>query len=457
MSEVSRKAGSEEHVPVGSTTRRDFLIRTAAAAGVGALTGLGAGEARGESRGTWRGPIPRAAERAPLRPDEPVRIGVIGTGGMGTEHCRAFLRLAGDGRADVELVAIADVCQPRMENALRRILDLEAGAKSSIAAYSDYRRLLADPTIHGVLIAAPEHWHARMAEDAILAGKDIYIEKPMTLRLDEALRLREVVRANPSAVVVVGTQYVMESSYQNAKRLIAEGAIGKPVFSQTSYCRNSKDGEWLYYAIDPEWRPGENLDWDAWCGPLGPRPWDPEVYARWRRYRTYSTGIIGDLLVHRITPLIDALDVGWPTRVVASGGHYVDKAMENHDQVNINVEFEGEHTMIVAGSTANEVGLETLIRGHKANLYLNGRRLTMRPERIWAEEVEEQAIEGEEEGGSQDLLRLDWLRCIRTRERPVSDVELGTKVMVVVDLATRSLWEGKAYSFDPERMAARAI
>src|SRR5690606_6064965 len=140
MSEVSRKAGSEEHVPVGRTTRRDFLIRTAAAAGVGALTGLGAGEARGESRGTWRGPIPRAAERAPLRPDEPVRIGVIGTGGMGTEHCRAFLRLAGDGRADVELVAIADVCQPRMENALRRILDLEAGAKSSIAAYSDYRR-----------------------------------------------------------------------------------------------------------------------------------------------------------------------------------------------------------------------------------------------------------------------------------------------------------------------------
>ena len=456
MSEVTRNAAPEAQVfGAGSTTRRDFLIRTAAAAGVSALAGLGAAEARAESRATWRRPVPRAAQRAPLGPDEPIRIGVIGTGGMGTEHCRAFLRLAADGKANVELVAVADVCQPRMVKALER--SLEAGAKSSIAAYSDYRRMLADPTIHGVLIATPEHWHAQMAEDAILAGKDVYIEKPMTLRLNEALRLREVARANPEAVVVVGTQYVMESSYQNAKRLIAEGAIGKPVMSQTSYCRNSKEGEWLYYAIDPEWQPGVNLDWEAWCGPLGSRPWDPEIYARWRRYRTYSTGIIGDLLVHRMTPLIDALDVGWPTRVVASGGHYVDKAMENHDVININVEFEGEHTMIVAGSTSNEVGLETLIRGHKANLYLNGRRLTMRPERIWAEEVEEKTIEGEEEMGSQDLLRLHWLHCIRTRERPLSDVELGTKVMVIVDLATRSLWEGKAFAFDPERLEARAI
>ncbi len=279
----------------------------------------------------------------------------------------------------------------------------------------------------------------------------------MTLRLPEALRLREVVRANPDAVVVVGTQYTTYPGYQEAQRLIAEGAIGKPVWSQTSYCRNSKDGEWLYYEIDPEWKPGVNLDWQAWCGPLGDAPWDPEVYARWRRYRRYSTGIIGDLLVHRITPLIMALDVGWPTRVVASGGHYVDKAMENHDQVNINIEFEGGHTMIVAGSTANEVGLETMVRGHRANLYIDGRRLTLRPERIYAEEVEEYTFEGPDLGNTQDLLRLHWLDCMRSRGRPVSDVELGTRVMVVVDLATRSLWEGKAFAFDPATMSARAL
>jgi len=430
-------------------TRRAFLARTAAAAG--ALAAL----QHMDSPTAEAAPIPRAHTRAPIRPDEPLRIGVIGTGGMGTEHCRAFIRMANDGRADVRIVALSDVCESRLRSALEACM--KTGADYTIHAYRDYRQLLADPSIHGVLIASPEHWHAQMVEDAVAAGKDVYVEKPMTLRLPEALRLREVVRANPDAIVVVGTQYTMYPGYKEAQRLIAEGAIGKPVWSQTSYCRNSKDGEWLYYEIDPEWKPGVNLDWRAWCGPLGEAPWDPEVYARWRRYRRYSTGIIGDLLVHRITPLMMALDVGWPTRVVASGGHYVDKAMENHDQVNINIEFEAGHTMIVAGSTSNEVGLETMVRGHRANLYIDGRRLTLRPERIYAEEVEEYTFEGPDVGNTQDVLRLHWLECMRSREKPVSDVELGTRVMVIVDLATRSLWEGKAFAFDPASMRAHAL
>jgi hypothetical protein len=152
-----------------------------------------------------------------------------------------------------------------------------------------------------------------------------------------------------------------------------------------------------------------------------------------------------------------ALDAGWPTRVVATGGHYVDKKMENHDQVNVSIEFEREHTMVVAGSTVNEVGLETLIRGHRANLYVGGRNTVLRPERIYAEEIEERTIEGVEAGDPQDLLRLDWLECVRTRAKPKSDVDLGTSVMVIVDLATRSLWERKAFGFDPESLKVRKL
>ena len=417
------------------TSRRAFLRRTAALVATPTLAG-------------WTSPvvapIPVAAKRPPLRADEPVRIGVIGTGGMGTEHAVAFARLASEG-ANVQVAALCDICSPRLENAWRR---LATNHPDEVALHFDYARLLADPRIHGVIIASPEHWHARMAEDAIAAGKDVYIEKPLTLRLNETLRLRAIARANPSVIVEVGTQYVTIPSYIEARRLIADDAIGKPVFSQTSYCRNSKDGEWLYYEIDPDWTPGVNLDWRAWCGPLGERPWDAEVFARWRRYRDYSTGIIGDLLVHRITPLMMAIDPGWPTRVVASGGHYVDLAMENHDQVNMNIEFEAGHTMIVAGSTCNEVGLETMIRGHRANLYVGGRNTVLRPERIYAEEIEEQTIEGEDIGNPQDRLRLDWLECIRSRRSPASDIELATKVMVVVELATRSLWEGRAFGWD---------
>jgi predicted dehydrogenase len=423
--------------------------------------------------------LPDAVERIMPRADEPVRIGIIGTGGMGTEHCRAYMRLLNAGKVDVQIVALADVCDLRAQDAYKAVTekpepkkpvagattDANANAEkasepivmTNVKMYRDYRALLADKTIHGVLIATPEHWHGKVAEDAIAAGKAVYLEKPMTRDLRDAMRLRRVVHGNPNALLLVGTQYVTYPSYWEAARLIADGTVGKPTFSQTSYCRNSTEGEWLYYKIDPNWQPGVNLDWKAWCGPLGKQPWNPEVYARWRRYRLYSTGIIGDLLVHYMTPLIKTLNVGWPTRVVASGGHYVDKQMENHDQININVEFEGEHTMIVAGSTCNEVGLETMIRAHKANLYLTPRKMTMRPERIFAEQLEEKTYEGPDLGDPQDQHRIHWIDCIRGKSQPLSDVDLGTKVMVVVDLATRSLWDGRAYGFDPHRLKAHDI
>jgi hypothetical protein len=131
--------------------------------------------------------------------------------------------------------------------------------------------------------------------------------------------------------------------------------------------------------------------------------------------------------------------------------------MENHDQVNLNIEFENEHIMIVAGSTCNELGLETLIRGHKANIYLGGRNTTVRPERLFSEEVEERTIEGEDHGDDQALLRRRWIECIRTREPVPSPVELGAKVMVIVDLATRSMWEGSAFGFDPGKMKVKKL
>jgi predicted dehydrogenase len=428
-----------------SKGRREFLKKAGATA---AAAGLARRIPAAAERPADSAPVPPAQARTPLGPDGVVRIGVIGTGGMGTAHCEALTKLASAG-AKARIEAISDICDRRWYEAKKRI---DRAQGSDVSVHRDYRQLLKMPELHGVLIATPEHWHGRMAEDAIVAGKDVYLEKPMTLNLRDALRLQKVVHANPEAILVVGTQYVMTPSYQAAKDLIAKGAIGKPVWSQTSYCRNSKTGEWNYYEIDPTWEPSVNLDWRAWCGPLGKKPWSPEVYARWRRYRMYSTGIIGDLLVHHMTPVIGALDVGWPVRVTASGGHYIDKAMENHDQVNITVEFEREHTMIVAGSTCNELGVERVIRGHKGNLYVGGRTAIIRPERIWAEEVETQEIPAPPDApqNDQDALRLHWFDCIRTRKPPASDVDLGTKVMVIVDLATRSLWEGGAFEYDPE-------
>ena len=436
-----------------SASRREFVRHAASALGAGALLDLDA--TNDALAGVLAAPVPAASSRAPLEQGEPVRIGIIGTGGMGTGHLEGFVNAAKAGTVNVRVVGLADVCGPRLAKAKEKAEAVQGAG--TIETYEQYHDLLARPDLHGVLIASPEHWHQKMAEDAILAGKDVYVEKPMTLRLPQAIRLLKVTNENPSVRVNVGTQYVMTPSYNEARKLIDAGAVGKATFSQTSYCRNSKDGEWLYYEIDPAWQPGVNLDWDAWCGPGGKVPWNPEVYARWRRYRRWSTGIIGDLLVHRITPLSHAVGLGWPTRVTASGAHLVDKAMENHDQVNLNIEFENEHIMIVAGSTCNELGLETLIRGHKANIYLGGRNTTVRPERLFSEEAEERTIEGEDHGDDQALLRRRWIECIRSREPVPSPVELGTKVMVIVDLATRSMWEGSAFGFDPAKMRVKKL
>jgi hypothetical protein len=111
--------------------------------------------------------------------------------------------------------------------------------------------------------------------------------------------------------------------------------------------------------------------------------------------------------------------------------------------------------MILTGSTCNEVGLETMIRGHKGNIYLGGRNCVMRPERIYVDEIDEETVECPDIGNDQDLHRIKFVDVVRTRIQPDSDIEQGTKVMVMVDLATRSMWEGGAFAFDPRTMTAR--
>lgn len=384
------------------------------------------------------------------------RIAIVGTGGMGRGHLGAILNLNKENDLGVEIAALCDVNDLHAGAALETVM--ESGQKTEPMVTRFHEEVMADESIHGVLIAAPEHWHSKIAIDAIAAGKDVYVEKPMTLVVEEAIALRETVLKNPDVMFNVGTQKIMLPKYQEAKRVIEEGRIGTPTFSQTSYCRNSPDGEWNYYGIDDRWEPGVNLDWERWLGHLGPREWDPKVYIRWRRYRDFSTGILGDLLVHEITPLLMALEtVGWPVRVQAIGSHLVDLEMENHDQVNLQIEFESGHQMIVAGSTCNEVGLENMIRGHEANIYLNSRHCEIRPTRPYVDFQDPERIECADIGNDQNVMRLDWLQSIRSRQHPYSSVDLGTKVMVVVDLATKSIWDGHAYRFDPKTMTSRRV
>ena len=430
-------------------SRRAFMAKTAALAGAAAV--VGPAYARSSTRLALK-PTVKARDIKPPKSGEKARIAVIGTGGMGGGHCHAFCTFEQEG-FPVDLVALCDVNQVRLEDSAKTLSDQYG---KEFDTYTDYREILARDDIHGVCIATTEHWHAQQVIDAITAGKDVYCEKPMTLNLDQALEVREVVMGYPDRVFSVGTQKIALPKWIKAKKALKDGLIGKPVWSQTSYCRNAAGkGEWNYYGLDERWDPNTNVDWKAWLGYLPMREWDPKLYARWRRYKDFSTGIIGDLLVHVMTPMIFALDLHFPTRVVASGNHVIDMDMENHDQVNLVVEYgRDDHQMVVAGSTANEIGLETLIRGHKGNMYLNGRHVEIKPERAFVDDVENETIECEDIGNDQNALRKDWVECMHSRQPAKSNIDLATKVMVAVDLATRSMWEGKAFAFDEDKMKA---
>jgi len=428
-----------------SETRRSFLRKTAAGTAAAAVTPA----------------LSASTYRRILGANERIRMGVIGTGGMGTGHVHAFCNLRPKAKTDYDLVALADVCKPHLEGALAAARQKQEGVQ--VDAYRHHQELLAREDIDAVLIAVPEHQHANVATAAVKAGKDVYLEKPMTLRLADAPALRRLVLDTEDVVFQVGTQKMMLAKYGAARRLIQAGEIGKPVWSQTSYCRNSKDGEWNYYVIDPKVQPGEELDWEAWLGPLRidpktgeERPFDTKVFHRWRRYKDFSTGIIGDLLVHVMTPLFYALDLDWPSRVEAIGGHYIDKDMENHDQVNLTLQFPSEHTMVVAGSTDNEIGLDTLIRGHEGTLYLGGNNCELRPERLFVDDHEPQTIKGAQIA-DQDALRMNWMDSVKAREQPASTVETAARVMVAVELATRSMWEGSAFGFDAKELKVHAL
>jgi len=414
-----------------SASRRTFLKTSAAAGAAAAIASATPLTAAGYRR------VPGANER--------VRIGVIGPGGMGSGHVGSFTEFHKSGRFPVDLVALSDVAIPHMERA--KAMADQRQTNVPIGLHQDYRKLLERKDVDGIVNATPEHWHAKIGIDAIQAGKDVYGEKPMTLTIEEAFEVKAAVDASKQ-IFQVGTQKMALSKYRAAREMVKAGKIGKPLWSQTGYCRNTPSGEWNYYGIENDLKPGVNLDWKMWCGPKGDRPWDPLIYHRWRRYKDFSTGIIGDLLVHEMTPLMYALDSDYPVRVHCAGSHMIDLDMENHDQILITAVFPDGHTMLVAGNTNNEQAFTNMIRGQKGTIYLGGKDAELKPERPFVDDVEAEKSDLPEVA-DQDELRLNWLDCMKTRQPNFSQVEFATKMMVVVDLATRSAWDGRAWKFDP--------
>src|SRR6185436_12446662 len=196
-------------------------------------------------------------------------------------------------------------------------------------------RILDSKDVDAVVIATPDHWHARQAVDAMKAGKDVYCEKPMCHTIKEAKEIADTVKATKQ-IMTVGVQSTADPRWRMANELITAGKIGHVMQGQTSYYRNSSVGQWRYYPLKKDMTP-KTIDWDMWLGhgfktvdgsPLGPtaaeQPFDRAVWAQWRCYWPFGGGMFTDLFVHQTTHLIAAMGVRYPSRVVGGGGIYLE-------------------------------------------------------------------------------------------------------------------------------------
>ena len=234
-----------------------------------------------------------------------IRVALIGAGGMGTGDAESSQQVPG-----VELVAVSDIYEGRLTRAKERW-------GKQLFTTRDYREVLARPDVDAVLIATPDHWHAKISIDAMNAGKDVYCEKPLVQRVDDGRGVVET-QKKTGRIMQVGSQRVSSIVYKKAQELLNAGAIGELNMVEAWWDRNDAIGAWQY-SIPPDATP-ENIDWDRFLGRAPKVPFEPVRLFRWRNYRDYGTGVAGDLFVHLFSGMHFVTGAIGPTRVFATGG-----------------------------------------------------------------------------------------------------------------------------------------
>jgi predicted dehydrogenase len=388
-------------------------------------------------------PLLAAEDKTKKPASDRLTLGFIGMGTMNRGHLGHFL-----GQKDVQVLAVCDVDTTRREAAKatveKRYADAtKSGAYKGCTAYNDYRDLLKRDDIDAVVIATPDHWHAILAIDACEAKKDVYCEKPLTLTIHEASAMIDAVRKF-NRVLQTGSQQRSDREFRTAVEYVRSGRIGKVKMVKVDVGGPSKPCDLPAEKDEP------GLDWDRWLGPAPKRPYNSVLSPRgvhthfpnWRNYREYSGGMMTDWGAHHFDIAQWGLDMdnSGPVEIIPPDDPKADRGVRYLYSNGVEVVHANSGGVLFIGSDG-----EILVNRGK----LEARRGEKKgkPEDVLGGPLTEKDVHLYKSPGHQ----RDWLNCVRSRKRPLCDVEIGARSVTVCHLGNLAYWHHKKLRWDPKK------
>ncbi len=374
-----------------------------------------------------------------------IRLGFIGVANRGGQLISAF-----QAHQDMEIVALCDVHGAVLQAAKERL-----GGKPD--TYEDFRKMLDRQDIDAVVIATPDHWHAIQTIEACKAGKDVYVEKPVSITIREGRRMVEVARET-KRVVTVGLHRRSAPLYAQAAELVGRGGIGHVSVARTYHRSN------LYpkgIGHEPPSDPPADLNWDMWLGPRAMRPFQATIAPYKFRWWTPYSSQTANNGVHFFDCIRWITGDEAPTSVCAMGGRYVvDDDRTIPDTLHVTFQFPAGRLLNFGMYESS--GNRTLpregyfeIRGTQGTMYCGDRQFEVVPEQGGQFQDPKPRMEPmlvKEEGGNQNHTALharNFLDCIRSREKPNCDIEEGHRSTLMAHLSHISQTLGKRIEWDP--------
>jgi predicted dehydrogenase len=389
----------------------------------------------GPTRRTFLGTAAAAALAAPraLGANETLGVGCIGTGGRCRQLLPALKRVAG-----VRVVALCDVNDAALD-ATRSLVD------ANVFTTKHYPELLGRKGVDAVLIASPDHWHVPMTVDACRAGRDVYVEKPLThSRAEEAAVL--AAPGQHGRIVQVGMQQRSMPHIQKAKEVVRSGRLGEVHKVHLTWNRNVDRVRKKPSNLDPT-----KVDWKAFLGNAPDQPFDEYRLRSWRWFWDFGGGLFTDLMVHWVDVAHWLLDLDHPLTATSVGSFVTAKGIwQTPDTVQTLLVYPGEVQVYFEGTFCNaRNGAMLELMGTDATLYVDRGRYEIHPERNKGQY--EELVLGKGKRGQDfydnpngELLHLEnWVQAIRSRHQPAAPVEAGVRAAAAAHLANEVLRAGR--------------